>query len=234
MSAPPINAAVILLVPVRECDENVRSLNGIGRLRVASRADQPRSGYLPVLREQVRARLEHALTLLPNSLGLEIIAAYRSVELPHRLFANRERKVRRLNPGLSEEEVYARTTEFVSDPTVYSPHTTGGAVDVVLIDRQGRPLDLGELRHNSRAWTDSEAIPPEQRGNRRLLIEAMSGAGFVNYPREWWHWSYGDRYWAYTTGAPHAIYDHIAYAPATHLAARAARLVKRLLRPRPG
>jgi D-alanyl-D-alanine dipeptidase len=29
----------------------------------------------------------------------------------------------------------------------------------------------------------------------------------VNYPTEWWHWSYGDRYWALMTGAPAARYD---------------------------
>ena len=25
----------------------------------------------------------------------------------------------------------------------------------------------------------------------------MEKAGFINYPAEWWHWSYGDCYWAY-------------------------------------
>jgi hypothetical protein len=25
----------------------------------------------------------------------------------------------------------------------------------------------------------------------------MQAHGFVNYPTEWWHFSYGDRYWAY-------------------------------------
>ncbi len=34
----------------------------------------------------------------------------------------------------------------------------------------------------------------------------MHAAGFVNYPTEWWHWSYGDRYWALLTGSPHAVY----------------------------
>ena len=24
----------------------------------------------------------------------------------------------------------------------------------------------------------------------------MTSAGFVNFPAEWWHWSYGDREWA--------------------------------------
>jgi D-alanyl-D-alanine dipeptidase len=37
----------------------------------------------------------------------------------------------------------------------------------------------------------------------------MTGAGFVNYPSEWWHWSYGDRYWAVVTGEPHAIYGPV-------------------------
>jgi hypothetical protein len=28
----------------------------------------------------------------------------------------------------------------------------------------------------------------------------------INYPTEWWHYSYGDRYWAYHQNQPHAIY----------------------------
>jgi len=39
-----------------------------------------------------------------------------------------------------------------------------------------------------------------------VLGAALSGAGLVNYPTEWWHWSFGDRYWALTTGAGHARY----------------------------
>ena len=30
---------------------------------------------------------------------------------------------------------------------------------------------------------------------------------FANYPTEYWHWSYGDRYWAYHKGEDHAIYS---------------------------
>ncbi|MDT7587682.1 MAG: zinc D-Ala-D-Ala dipeptidase, partial [Pseudonocardiales bacterium] len=35
---------------------------------------------------------------------------------------------------------------------------------------------------------------------------ALHSVGFVNYPTEWWHWSYGDRYWAIKTTAAAAIY----------------------------
>ena len=34
----------------------------------------------------------------------------------------------------------------------------------------------------------------------------MTATGFVNYPSEWWHWSYGDRYWAFIAGPSHARY----------------------------
>lgn len=39
-----------------------------------------------------------------------------------------------------------------------------------------------------------------------MLNAALTAAGLVNYPTEWWHWSYGDRYWALATGADHALY----------------------------
>jgi D-alanyl-D-alanine dipeptidase len=39
-----------------------------------------------------------------------------------------------------------------------------------------------------------------------LLVTAMTSVGFVNYAHEWWHYSYGDRYWAYATDSA-AIYD---------------------------
>ena len=39
---------------------------------------------------------------------------------------------------------------------------------------------------------------------------SLRGAGLVNYPTEWWHWSYGDRYWALMTGARAALYGPVA------------------------
>ena len=50
------------------------------------------------------------------------------------------------------------------------------------------------------------SVAAQARHNRNLLARAMGGAGFVNYPTEWWHWSYGDRYWALISKADSAIY----------------------------
>jgi len=27
-------------------------------------------------------------------------------------------------------------------------------------------------------------------------MAVLAGAGLVNYRTQWWHWSFGDRYWA--------------------------------------
>jgi D-alanyl-D-alanine dipeptidase len=42
--------------------------------------------------------------------------------------------------------------------------------------------------------------------NRDLLAAALATAGLINYRTEWWHWSYGDRYWALMTNQPAALY----------------------------
>jgi D-alanyl-D-alanine dipeptidase len=41
------------------------------------------------------------------------------------------------------------------------------------------------------------------------MSSALTKVGFVNYPGEYWHWSYGDRYWAYHVGAKEAIYGTV-------------------------
>jgi hypothetical protein len=47
---------------------------------------------------------------------------------------------------------------------------------------------------------EAQAALPD--GVRLLVIEGHRPVGLP----EWWHWSYGDRYWAVVTGAPAALY----------------------------
>jgi len=64
---------------------------------------------------------------------------------------------------------------------------------------------LEQLADNG-CYTEAPNISRAARANRDILTGAMSAAGLVNYPTEWWHWSFGDRYWALTTGHPSAIH----------------------------
>ena len=47
------------------------------------------------------------------------------------------------------------------------------------------------------------------RQNRDIMSSALTKVGFVNYPGEYWHWSYGDRYWAYHAREKEALYGTI-------------------------
>lgn len=56
----------------------------------------------------------------------------------------------------------------------------------------------------------ADNISKEARRNRDILAHALQSVGFINYWTEWWHWSYGDRYWAAVTGALHALYHAVS------------------------
>ena len=103
---------------------------------------------------------------------------------------------------------------MMSTPTT-PPHSTGGAIDLELIDPYGNLINLGMEIKN---WykvdpniciTHSKNISGEALINRMILLEIMLDVGFVNYPNEWWHFSYGDRLWAALTHEDVAIYGAI-------------------------
>jgi zinc D-Ala-D-Ala dipeptidase len=84
--------------------------------------------------------------------------------------------------------------EFLADPRRGSPHSRGVAVDVTLLDRNGRELDMGTgfdaftpLSHHGR--TD---VAPEAQRNRLLLLGLMTAAGWDFYRNEWWHYQLFD------------------------------------------
>lgn len=80
--------------------------------------------------------------------------------------------------------------EFLADPRRGSPHSRGVAVDVGLVDGEGRELDMGTgfdaftpRSHHGR--TDVGAAAQH---NRLLLLGIMTAAGWDFYRNEWWHY----------------------------------------------
>jgi D-alanyl-D-alanine dipeptidase len=106
-----------------------------------------------------------------------------------------------------------------------SPHSTGGAIDLIIRWKGGDPLWMGSLFDDASAIANTAYFEGaaagasfsfsagEARANRRLLYWLMVDAGFASNPREWWHFSYGDQMWAQLTGAPAALYSGAEYKP---------------------
>jgi D-alanyl-D-alanine dipeptidase len=100
-------------------------------------------------------------------------------------------------------------------PLAVAPHVAGAAVDVTLVDSCGQELDLGTQidvtpeQSGGRCCFAADGVSREARANRDLLARVLCREGLVNYPTEWWHYSYGDRYWALATGAGAALYGPV-------------------------
>lgn len=168
-------------------------------------------GSWRLLREPVAIRLQAAADLATDrGVRLRLVEGYRPAELQERYFSKYLDELRKADPSLDDAALHDLTSRFVSPPEI-APHTAGAAVDVTL-ERDGVELDMGTPVNatpeasNGRCYTGHPGVDGVAREHRTLLASVMSAAGFVNYPTEWWHWSYGDRYWAWAASEPAAIF----------------------------
>jgi zinc D-Ala-D-Ala dipeptidase len=177
------------------------------------RTAEARSGRLT--RSGLADRLVTADALLPAGVRLLVREGFRSTHAQQAIWNRYSRRLRTNHPGIGDHEVRRLTSRYVA-PLDVAPHVAGAAVDLTLIDCRGSRLDMGTLvdatpEESSNACAfDAPMISLDARANRELLATALTTAGLVNYPTEWWHWSYGDRYWAYATGASHACYGPVS------------------------
>lgn len=103
------------------------------------------------------------------------------------------------------EKVYRIWGIPSEDPATPPPHSTGAAVDCTLVDEtggyvdMGSPIDENSDRSNpdyfSTSFVGTEKLAHT---NRVLLYEIMCTSGFRQLATEWWHFSIGDQYWAWS------------------------------------
>jgi D-alanyl-D-alanine dipeptidase len=176
----PDSVAERLLVDVRTLDSTI-----VVELRYATAhnfTSAPLPGYegnRAYLRREAAAALARVeRELAEQGLALEIFDAYRPVRASRAMVAWTERVGRE---KLLRDGYIAST----------SRHNLGVAVDLTLVDRAtGRALEMGTpfdtfspAAHTANA-TGVAAV------NRARLERVMEAQGFVNYEKEWWHFTY--------------------------------------------
>lgn len=175
------------------------------------RFDFPRSG---LARVTIAEMLKTAQDALPHGLHLQIVGAFRPFAIQKAMYEAARGELAAKHPDWDEELL----TEYInvfSAPPIWDtppPHTTGGAIDLSIIDDQGERLDMvspHELGWDS-APTGLAGLSETARANRDLLIRILSDVGLTNFPGEWWHWSWGEPGWALRTGRRVALYGAVA------------------------
>ena len=170
------------------------------------------------LREGVIEKLRQAKRMLRMIEGCEawnikIWDGYRTLHTQKLLYDGYYVRLKLENPDWDHNKLCKAVEIFISPPShdkaLPSPHNTGGSVDLTLVDGDKAEIDMGTPfdEFTERAFTmhfkkDGNNV----HANRMLLKSIMEGAGFTNYPEEWWHFDFGNPLWAETTGKMVAMY----------------------------
>lgn len=97
---------------------------------------------------------------------------------------------------------------YVADPNKgYSNHSRGFAVDVTLVDSEGREVEMptGFDDFSAKADRDYSDCSPEAAENARMLEDVMAKHGLSGYRGEWWHFNDDHKYEVETCFDPAAI-----------------------------
>ncbi len=86
--------------------------------------------------------------------------------------------------------------KYIARPEPGSLHNFGFAVDLSILDREGRELDMGAGYDDFRdiaqpqleeKFLASGELTPEHIANRQVLRSVMEDSGFKQLAHEWWH-----------------------------------------------
>lgn len=164
------------------------------------------------LRKTIIEKLNEAQKKLPKGLHLTIRDAFRPKDIVWKLYYRYMAILKEREPGISEKEADIKIRNIIAMPDDLVPpgHSTGGAVDVVLAGDDGVRLlfevDEKLISRDLQMVTSFTDLPNEILQNRKILFDTLTGVGFQNYFREYWHYSYGDPYWAVRRKDKTAIY----------------------------
>ena len=182
------------------------------------------------LREGVISLLidaENYLKTIRNEFSLVIYDSWRPLEVQKFMFnlalENQFKKEGiscKANDISSYPHIIKKVEKFWANPFLDKsdppPHSTGGAVDISLINKSGKLVNMGSKidEMNERALPGFYSNKNNKdhitlNDNRELLQKIMLKFGFAQHPNEWWHFSYGDQLWAWQYNKEYAIYGMI-------------------------
>lgn len=166
------------------------------------------------VRKKVAEMLRTAQKNLPNGMNFIINDAWRSAYVQARIYFGFIERFKKMHPKWTERKIIKEVEEYVADwkGIASSGHMSGGAVDIRLVDKYGHkiPMKKRGLTYQQNALSDQKLLPAYIRKNREIMFSALQKGGLSNYPKEYWHWSYGDYQWAKRNGKKTAIYGTIS------------------------
>jgi D-alanyl-D-alanine dipeptidase len=135
--------------------------------------------------------------------GLQAAAAWLATQRPGwRILVLDALRPQRVQEAIWQDVADTPMAAYFAHPGRGSIHSYGMAVDVTLVDPQGRESDMGsgfdEMSLASHPALHAEhlasgVLTAPHVAERQCLHQAMRQGGFNGIPTEWWHFDHGDR-----------------------------------------
>jgi len=182
--------------------------------RYQERCNMSQYGKQIPIRKSVYCKLREAAKKLkkvnPNY-KLIVVYGFRALEMQEEYFYEIYNKVK--DKFQDELEMYEYIHEKIAVPSV-AGHPTGGAVDIGIFDETSNSIiDFGsEILDwdTERCYYVNNEISDSAKENRKLLRTLLVNEGFAPYDGEWWHFSYGDKEWAFYYKKEKALYNQVS------------------------
>lgn len=165
------------------------------------------------IRKSVYYRLREAAKQLKKinfNYKLIVVYGFRALEIQEQYFNEIYNKVK--CKFSDKMELYEYIHEKIAVPEV-SGHPTGGAVDIAIYDETNKSIiDFGSQIldwDNEKCCYINTEISDNAKNNREMLRKLMMEQEFAPYDGEWWHFSYGDKEWAFYYGKNSALYNQV-------------------------
>jgi len=166
-----------------------------------------------IVREAVARKLSEANNVLREinpEISLFVSYGYRTLETQAARFKS---VYDECDKQFSGEEKIEFVHTMIAVPEV-AGHPTGGAVDVTLYNvKDSIFVDMGcqisDFSSGKFAFY-ADGLTVEQKKNRQILHDVLVKQKFCPYYGEWWHYSYGDKEWAFFYDNDIALYEQRA------------------------
>jgi D-alanyl-D-alanine dipeptidase len=201
------------MIRIRECGEPLVDLRkvcpGVVIDLGEERMEKEKTAYL---RKSVAEMINRACWELPKGMTFIIRDAWRPRHVQKDIFDAFMDRFQSRDPERPVEEIREEVETFVAPyegPNV-SGHMTGGAVDLRLWKHGKRiPMRSEDLSYEENAQSVQPKLQKYLQKNRELMFRTLEKVGLTNEPKEFWHWSYGDYWWAKRNGKSEAIYGPV-------------------------
>lgn len=207
-------------VPVRENKEllvSVKSVISKNKLKVYFSKDKTgdKNKIYVVRKGLIEPLLKVINKLNEKELTLRFEYAYRTLVGQKKMYMEFVKRIQKEHPDLDREAQLSIAGIYGAWNFATAAHVGGAAVDITLVDMNGKDIDMGVryLENGPKTTTKSKQISKFAQKNRQLLCKTMEASGFANYPFEYWHFSMGDKVAAKIQGKKFAIYGPVEYKP---------------------